>query len=124
MKEQLVTFEIAKLAKEKGYNDRANSPYMYTKEGLLRQQCGIQNYPEEIFPFYICAPTQSLLQKWLREEQNISIAVEFKLDDHPKLNYFSLIYDAKNYRIIHVKKLHDTYEKALEESLFKALTLI
>ena len=65
MKEQLISFSTAKLAKEKGFDnyDVAN----YYREGInyALNNSGtstikeVGNYP---------APTQSLLQKWLREK--------------------------------------------------------
>ena len=118
-KEQEISFNTAVLAKEKGFEQKHIEEHYLKDENLDTSNMAWQNGLS-----LGSAPSQSVLQKWLREKHNIPIAVDFKLDKHPKLNYFSLIYDVKNYHIIHVKKLHDTYEKALEESLFKALTLI
>lgn len=69
MKEQLITLDTAKLAKEKGFN----IPVLYAfddEDGLLTS-----SYVKDVFhpinynsSSYKCSkPTQSLLQKWLRE---------------------------------------------------------
>lgn len=48
MRDKLITFETAKLAKEKGFD----TPFIF-------------------------APSQSYLQQWLREKHNIEIAVQW-----------------------------------------------
>ena len=73
MKEELITFDTAKLAKEKGFNDTETYvSYHYcisSKEAVLD---GDRLFKE----IYIPAPTQSLLQKWLREyDIHLSITI-------------------------------------------------
>ncbi|HSH24898.1 MAG TPA: hypothetical protein VLA13_05095, partial [Massilibacterium sp.] len=71
MKEQLVTYETAKLAMENGFPQKDGVDY-YLENG---------NLSTAPFTDYIngktiaTAPTQSLLQKWLREEHNTQICV-------------------------------------------------
>ena len=67
------------------------------------------------------APTQSLLQKWIRETYNIDIesrAVRFAGDE--KSSYYQPYYNGS---ILTMKKF-DSYEEALEEGLYQALLLI
>jgi len=62
MEESTVSFETAKLDKEKGFNQgRFNYP-KYDEEGNVHFIGFNKGYS---------APTQSLLQKWLREKHNI-----------------------------------------------------
>lgn len=66
MEEQLISSETAKLAKDKGFN--------------LKEPCTCGGFPNCIcdavrIDNYIYKPTQSLLQKWLREIYNIHIVV-------------------------------------------------
>jgi len=79
MTEEIITFETAKLAKEINfdiiqnydeisslYNEEGNHVY-YHNYGFMYS--GLEDN-------YISAPTQSLLQKWLREELNMLVYVE------------------------------------------------
>lgn len=95
-KEVIVTFETAKLAKEKGFNwptykeyehslteqeheyDGKSGPFGWEKgETNLTSNYFINNWKECDYSnnaWYCCsAPTQSFLQKWFREEHRISI---------------------------------------------------
>jgi hypothetical protein len=64
------------------------------------------------------APTQSLLQKWVREIHNINIGMTyFKYDDisnywESRVHYYGLM------------EINNSYETALEEALYQALLLI
>lgn len=70
MKDELVTFETAKLAKEKGFPQN-NTPLMYDEGVLTRVSFPLGSYPEDFKDRYYYAPTQSSLQKWLMEEHNM-----------------------------------------------------
>ena len=91
MKKQLISFETAKLAKELGFPilDELESRYFYniskyaprsphhevdTEKNLYRKDitCSVFDIDEEI-KYHYEAPTQSLLQKWLREKHTIFI---------------------------------------------------
>ena len=87
MKEQLISLETAKLAKEKGFN--LNSPAFYgcdnpssgkeSNQLILREwenwvNFGNEDSPQEGTAIY-SASTQSLLQKWLREVYKIHITI-------------------------------------------------
>jgi len=116
MKDELVSFETAKLAKEKGFD--IYQPYRYDDEKRI--------YHGRDQTFNINAPTQSLLQKWLREVHNIHIQVHFINNSYLlKIKYFekeSIVdFNIKNYRY---KTRYKTYEEALEVALLEALKLI
>ena len=73
MKDELVSFKVAKLAKEKGFNYAYE---FYDKDGELEEfgmVGGWSSSTNENYP----SPTQSLLQKWLREKHNIHIHLEY-----------------------------------------------
>jgi len=102
MKEAVVSFTTAKLAKEKGFNIR-------TVTNLRK-------------------PTQSLLQKWLREEHNIHVSAfpVFSNRFFPTIRKF---YKDKEYDTFlgspyPPKYSKNTYEEALECGLQEALKLI
>ena len=126
MEEKLISFEVAKLAKEKGF--RSNNTFLYNLE------TGIPT--NKWIPGGISAPTQGLLQKWLRETHNMFVVVtpEFYIDgiNH---NVQVLTYDPNKeesdcYDNNKCTGMYgdngefETYERALEFGLEKALMLI
>jgi len=116
MEDQLVSFETAKLAKEKGFDKRCI--YFYTPDGHALHQVMIRS-------LYECnAPTQSLLQKWLRETHKIEFIIKpFHDGSLHKTTYVAdpiNILTGKSTRIAR----QDTYEKALEIGLQEGLKLI
>jgi hypothetical protein len=139
MEEKLVSFETAKLAKEKGFKEPVNN--FFEDNGKLWKQCKqIPKANYNVIPknsnlwykYGFSASTQSLLQKWLREVHSISILVDFDFKYTKKENknchYFFCIYDTKdsdNIEILTVYDIHcETYEEALEKGLYEALTII
>jgi hypothetical protein len=123
MKEQLVEFKTAKLAKEKGFNVEYTAGQMFyiTDEKDINY---IKDKPRRT-PFehhtYILSPSQSLLQKWLREVHNIDVwAVPFKNIDDKKV--YDWVSDEEIYSKTEIG--YDTHEEALEKGLYEALKLI
>ena len=114
MKQQIITFETAKLDKEKGLEQDIYSYPKYSNENSLEYS----NYKDGIL-----APTQSQLQKWLREVYNIYIDIESCLLGLKNIEYKFYIYDVHKYSR---KKsiIYKTYEDALEIALQEALKLI
>ena len=149
MEDTRVTFETAKLAKEKGFNERVHYFYKVKSEndielyGCTRKQLvGLKGYvriyhkvrdyhtnKEKLnAKLYRCsAPTQSVLQKWLREVHNIHFEIKpiFDVKDNLKPYHISVIKNpsGKDFEYEIVGSL-DTYEEALEIGLQKALKLI
>lgn len=70
--EEICTYEVCKLAKEKGFPQHiGNDAYVVENEYDDKYEVGC-HYPIQFIPDYlptIVAPTQSLLQRWLREEK-------------------------------------------------------
>ena len=115
MNETLISLETAKLAKEKGFD---------------RIKIVSKNNIEAAYN----APTQSLLQKWIRENFEIEIIIEGHQNmDHCTYYYAYLhdpnkecrsIYSSKKYKKTQLDCEEDEYEKALEVGLYEALQLI
>jgi len=123
MKEQLINFETAKLAKEVGFDNGC-----YHLHGEYDGYVGIHNidnFNRSNDKKQYSAPTQSLLQKWLREEHNIQVFMKPFYDSKEKKTTFAcdIIEIVRSGR---VKKSHrcDTYEDALEEGLVNGLNLV
>tara|TARA_R110000782_G_scaffold40108_2_gene92679 strand:- start:69 stop:428 length:360 start_codon:yes stop_codon:yes gene_type:complete len=118
MKEQLITFETAKLAKEKGF--KMGNPHGFVSRFYNPKTKILLHYGRMgRLDFRECysAPTQSLLQKWLRDTQNIHLESSLTMGfEHSFTCYQGLWYEGDT---------DDTsYEKALEEGLLIALNLI
>jgi len=114
MEEQRITYSTAKLAKEKGYKEYCK--WRYTDfNGITELQKGAS----ELFP---AAPTQSLLQKWLREVHEIDIDVDrggVRNDWYIGWRKFGYKYHRGPYT-----KPFTNYEEALEVGLKEALKLV
>lgn len=136
MKEKIISHEVAKLAKEKGF-------FVVCKNFYGRQfpQTSFDNIFDDMNSFggdFSChAPTQSLLQKWLREKHDIHVEVSAFTNNArgiEKLMYEVWVSNKENSYTGNLKNaverlnsknpslfLHSTYEDALENGLKSAL---
>jgi len=119
MKEQLISFETALLAEKKGFDKRVENCYGKATE-ILYSKMTHTNCKNDEFNVHVSAPTQSLLQKWLREEHDIQIIIgsDYKYYD------FGISLEKGFNGINHKNYKYTTYELALETCLFKALNMI
>ncbi len=134
MNEQLITFEVAKLAKEKGFAEVCSHAYSEYHGGVVRFLDLFEEYNGDHDGWcntdtnisagnYITAPTQSLLQKWLREVHNLHVNPYFEGEAGEKAIYSLFIHQGCDNRI-KVKQSFPTYESALEQGLIETLKLI
>jgi len=115
MKEQLITFETAKLAKEKGFPKLEINGYPQIASGYTKE--GIETIVLDK-SYYYQSPTQSLLQKWLREVHKIDVWCErFSTEE-------SWIWQCPKANRTRILDSYYTYEEALEKGLQEALKLI
>lgn len=117
MKEKLITFETAKLAKKKGFRYVTQGGTV----GQIMRKVGVSyETKKSIYKVYV---TQSLLQKWLREEYLLHIEIGFQhctwWCSINKLPYASFI-DSD----LIGRTDFSSYEEALEKGLQEALKLI
>ena len=129
MKDTRIIFETAKLAKEKGFPQEPNRrkvPY-YNYKGEFNGDVTdfLRKYLREEDTSdveSVSAPTQSLLAKWLREEHNIIVLVDYEGIDGYYYKFYSYKEGNKNYDAS--DKNYNTYEEAYEIGLQEALKLI
>ena len=116
--EKRISFETAKLAKEKGFNDYICSTDFYTPDGALL--CNDFQYSE----FSFLAPKQELLKQWLRNKYHLYVRVATNsLTCHfPMIELVDV--DGTQLRGPVYIKNYQTYEEALEVGLESALKLI
>ncbi len=130
MKEELVSHKVAKLAKEKGFD--IPTLYGYSQDGeIFFEDLYVFNYNDSPYSKeVVSAPTQALLQRWLRELYNIVIIILPYIDCESKDVNWSLQYvlsdDLHNNRYFEIDESDskNTYEEALEKGLEGALNLI
>lgn len=131
MEEQLITFKTAKLAKEKEF-DWKTLVWEYEKKGTYdprNSSCYPIDYNNEFKEDRISIPTQSLLQKWLREEHNWYVGVhplQIKLGSQEGVKYTWYACSLNGEKEIYdPKPLGElTYEEALEAGLQEVLKLL
>lgn len=125
--EDYVSFETAKLLKEKGFNEKCSALYTFwfdEVEGPKEDEAENWN----IEPKYFSAPTLQMAMKWLREVHHLFIGCE------PRLSFTDFYWITANiYRVRKKSSLYHTedvddyhcvascdshsYEKACEEAI-------
>ena len=119
MKDEIVSYETAVLAKEKGFNEYCEKRYKKkrlinsTTPKYVQATYGMLPLIEGVYH----APAQSLLQKWLRDEKIVN--VEINLEEFNTTLYYSCTIFGTDY-----KYTNGIYELALEKGLRQALRLI
>ena len=91
--EYYVSYEIAKMLKEKGFNERSIASY--DPKGQLQEGYGYWNKT----PIWCAAPTYQMAMVWLREIHNIFIDVHLSFTEDPEAYpaaYYVYILDAKS----------------------------
>lgn len=151
MREQLISFETAKLAKEKGFNEREHWFYKVKSENDIelygctkKQLVGFKGYnpiyhkvndyhtnkEKDNAKLYRCsAPTQSLLQKWLMEKYRIFININYDGNDEVFRVEIIKQNNDRSRKVFYLKEeniimMFHSYEDALEISLQEGLKLI
>ena len=105
--EDYVSFETAKLLKEKGF-DYQGFDYIDFEGEVIRQD----------------RPTLQMAMKWLREEKNIFIVIEPHMYDYineKNSSYVTSLWQGDNYYENITSKDYPTYEEAVEAALKYAL---
>jgi hypothetical protein len=132
IEEQYVSFEVAKLLKEKGFDVPCGSYFVIgeNKKDKTKERFNISsvvsnrnNYKSELPDHeYISCPTQQLAMRWLREVHNIFIEVNVSIDLNGNYHYSYNILDTECKYIRKGYTYFDwTYEEAVEAALTYAL---
>lgn len=146
MTDTLIGFELAKLAKEKKFpqllcyteSRHYYSTWKYAIEDhevertddwtLFRKDFQWSRWDieeESRFDYYFEAPTQSLLQKWLRDVYNINVLIAISTYDGDYcFEIWKTLEGEHPYLHCEDPRVFETYEEALEQALIDALNLI
>jgi hypothetical protein len=138
--DKLIGREVAILAREKGFNEVCyyfHSPeFSEIENGKYHRNSKMNIKGNKLFPTdYVTAPTQSLLQAWLRDNHNIFIEVQIDCTTYPKFCYEikrfignpkDLASEEWGWEKTSIDDwgLYRTYELALEDALKDGLNLI
>lgn len=114
MTEDYVSFEIAKLLKEKGFplpsiNYKDWVFCMYDENGDIRWGC--------YHPDYYCRVTLQMAMKWLREIHNIAINIGWGEVLEDKFQWWCIILSIKDGSILRESEYYATYEQACEAAI-------
>ena len=120
--EEICTCEVCKLAKEKGFDWM---PSMYFHSGVESdlRVVGVNGANPNKIPHspHISCPTQTQLQRWLREEKKWNIVVRMYEDK----GYYWFVQNSKGQLqtsyFTYADEMFSTYELALEDALKYAL---
>ena len=118
--EEICTYEVCKLAKEKGFPQCiGNDAYVVENEYNDEHEAGCY-YPIQFIPDYlptITAPTKSLLQRWLREEKGYYVYPFFSNDE---LKWTYIVREKTGYMwipLIGETPYYDCFDEAMEDAL-------
>ena len=128
MREDYVSFEIAKFLKEKGFDWICSVVYdlerpKSCKDNKYYTNFGTLNHNK--WPDLVSAPTLQMAMKWLREVKNIFISVDYSYICGQYKHTICLADSSLNHKYgANVDYDYKTYEEAVEAALKYALTNI
>lgn len=118
--EDYVSYEVAKLLKEKGFNEICSRYYnsQFNEMRTVGDIC-MMNW-NSISDEYISIPTLQMAMKWLREEYKIFICIVFL--EEPDMYGFTIEDTlSKKYLATSKNDGHQTYEEACEAAIMYCL---
>lgn len=128
MEEQLISFDTAKLAKENGFTGYKSHVFYYkTGELYIKGSmsfCEDWNTWEYTDGIRWAAPSQAILQRWLREKHSIDLMIGTGAYPRGSNKWLTVILSPSDELPIQLKGYRESYEQALEYGLIEALKLI
>jgi hypothetical protein len=117
-----IEFSTAKLAKEKGFDKIQQSGLGFSMYNSIGDKITSSVYFEKEKKYCFLRPTQTDLQKWLRERHKLHCCVS-PYENKNELLYEGTVVEESDWSI-HPLSGYDSHEEALEEILYEALNLI
>ena len=112
-KEDYVSFKVAKLLKEKGFDER--TIYHYITGDTLQHNIAYNQYKNSEMENAYSAPTHQMARRWLRETHRIDIIIEISHPSDNDRKYYCMIWDGNNNS--YILDLFNSYEEAVEAAL-------
>lgn len=116
IKEDYCSYEVAKILKEKAFNESCYTCYI--EKEIFHYDYSSTNY--ELIDGIISCPTIQMAMKWLREEKNIFIVIEPHAYDYineKNKSYVCSLWVGDNYYEYIESKDYPSYEEASEAAL-------
>jgi hypothetical protein len=113
--EDYCSYEVAKLLKEKGFNEPCDN--YYDKKGSEKQEPQELTWNEIMYSYneFLKAPTHQMAMKWLREVHGLIISIEFQIICPTwKWRIYIKSSNDKHTDFRHYNKYEDAVEKALK----------
>lgn len=108
--EDYVSFEVAKMLKEKGFDEKTLS---YYENNIL---CNGDWYEWNRSPLgHIAAPTHQMAMGWFRETHKIDIIIDISDPSVKDRKYYCMIWDGNNNS--YILDLFNSYPEAVEAAL-------
>jgi hypothetical protein len=118
---EYISFETAKLAKEKGFNVPCRR--YYRGSDIIISECNFPINSNSSDDEY-SQPTQELLARWLREIYGINVQIIFIYWITNKISQYTYKIFKDSEEITDSMPIFKTYKKAMEAGLQEALRLI
>lgn len=120
--EDYCSYEVAKLLKEKGFNEKCRGCYHSEFDDndnpiVILEEWTAQPYNNDFVDegFLCSAPTHQMAMKWLREIYGIDIVIEISDPSVKDRKYYCMIWDGNNNS--YILDLFNTYKEAVEEAI-------
>lgn len=116
--EDYVSFETAKLLKEKGFDGQCLSKY--NSNGCIWDNIrydGMLLGNNDIFPQEYLAPTLQMAMKWLREEKHIPVEILWRYDVDSDMEEWYFIHHVELRILPYNIEYYETYEEACEAAI-------
>ena len=115
--EDYVSFETAKLLKEKGFDE--NCSRSYVKDKLTHSQGRNNSYYTIMYETYrpISAPTLQMAMKWLREVHKIAINIGWGEVFKENYQWWCIILNQNSGEILQENEYGKTYEEVCEAAI-------
>lgn len=127
--EQLIHFDTAKIAQQKGFNVKEKGTQIYDNNGelldvvkqmdLMKQEDSLQDWFKKI-KTYPLAPTQAVLARWLREEHKIHVNCFYSSRPDIMGYVYGIIESEESEDCL----VYDTFEEAFEVGLWEGVKLL
>jgi hypothetical protein len=118
IQEAYVSFEVAKLLKEKGFN--CPCKVVYSPKGIIKHYLKEEVYAHNLKGHKKLCPTHQMAMAWLREEKNIFIVIEPHAYDYineKNTSYVYSLWQGDNYYENPELKSYSSYEEAVEAAI-------
>ena len=122
IKEAYCSYEVSKLLKEKGFNEKCRGGYHCEFDDndnpiVMLEKWTAQPYNNDFVDegFLCSAPTHQMAMAWLREVHGIDVVIEISDPSVKDRKYYCMIWDGNNNS--YILDLFNSYEECVEAAL-------